>query len=71
MVHDFVRKLVAEVQTLQAIQMYNNHKSFDEIAEECDQVWSTTCNFNAWATSCFLFAAMPSASQHRFNQCQW
>ena len=34
----FVRKYVAEVQTLQAIRMYKNNKSFDEIAEECDQV---------------------------------
>ena len=27
------------MQTLHSIQMYNNHKSFDEIVKECDQVW--------------------------------
>ena len=39
MVHDFVCNLSAKLQTSYAIRMYNNQKSFDEIAEECGQVW--------------------------------
>ena len=43
LVHDFVRKLPAEVL---AIRMYNNHKSFDEIALECNQVWKVALAHN-------------------------